>query len=131
MNYSIVICYFELVALVYLTCVLMGAPILTDLLRTLGFSIYLVSIGFLPMIMKTNGNIRQIFDKNLFSSLNSLERNLIYGTMIGAWLGAIPIPLDWDRWWQRWPITCFVSSTFGAGLALIISYFNLLREKTK
>lgn len=22
------------------------------------------------------------------------------GTFIGAWLGAVPIPLDWDREWQ-------------------------------
>ena len=22
------------------------------------------------------------------------------GTVIGAWLGAVPIPLDWDREWQ-------------------------------
>lgn len=22
------------------------------------------------------------------------------GTFIGAWLGAVPIPLDWDRDWQ-------------------------------
>jgi len=22
------------------------------------------------------------------------------GTLVGAWLGAAPIPLDWDREWQ-------------------------------
>ena len=27
------------------------------------------------------------------------------GTAIGAWLGAVPIPLDWDREWQKWPVT--------------------------
>lgn len=27
------------------------------------------------------------------------------GTALGAWLGAVPIPLDWDRDWQRWPVT--------------------------
>lgn len=27
------------------------------------------------------------------------------GTCIGAWLGAVPIPLDWDREWQKWPVT--------------------------
>jgi len=30
--------------------------------------------------------------------------------MLGAWLGAFPIPLDWDRPWQAWPITV----TYGA-----------------
>jgi phosphatidylinositol glycan class F len=27
------------------------------------------------------------------------------GTLIGAWVGAVPIPLDWDREWQKWPVT--------------------------
>ena len=27
------------------------------------------------------------------------------GAFIGAWLGAVPIPLDWDREWQKWPVT--------------------------
>ena len=29
-----------------------------------------------------------------------------WGSLAGAWMGAIPIPLDWDRPWQRWPVTC-------------------------
>jgi phosphatidylinositol glycan class F len=27
------------------------------------------------------------------------------GAVVGSWLGAIPIPLDWDREWQKWPVT--------------------------
>ena len=27
------------------------------------------------------------------------------GGVVGAWLGAVPIPLDWDREWQKWPVT--------------------------
>lgn len=29
----------------------------------------------------------------------------VVGACIGAWLGAVPIPLDWDREWQKWPVT--------------------------
>jgi phosphatidylinositol glycan class F len=25
------------------------------------------------------------------------------GAVVGAWAGAVPIPLDWDREWQKWP----------------------------
>lgn len=35
------------------------------------------------------------------------------GTMVGAWLGAIPIPLDWDREWQKWPVTVLVGAYAG------------------
>lgn len=30
--------------------------------------------------------------------------------MVGAWVGAWAVPLDWDRPWQPWPI----SSSYGA-----------------
>ena len=35
------------------------------------------------------------------------------GTMIGGWAGAVPIPLDWDRDWQAWPITVVVGAYGG------------------
>ena len=34
---------------------------------------------------------------------NAYERAVVYpsvGSIVGAWLGAIPIALDWDRPWQ-------------------------------
>uniref|UniRef100_A0A8C1VTS9 Phosphatidylinositol glycan anchor biosynthesis, class F n=1 Tax=Cyprinus carpio TaxID=7962 RepID=A0A8C1VTS9_CYPCA len=34
-------------------------------------------------------------------------------SVIGAWLGAFPIPLDWDRPWQVWPISCTLGATTG------------------
>jgi phosphatidylinositol glycan class F len=53
------------------------------------------------------------------------------GTLLGAWLGAVPIPLDWDREWQvlhplfqaypkKWPITIVVGAYFGHALSLLI-----------
>ena len=36
-------------------------------------------------------------------------------TVVGAWSGAIPTVLDWNRPWQKWPITC----TYGALLGYI------------
>ncbi|KAJ2898152.1 GPI biosynthesis protein family Pig-F [Zalerion maritima] len=35
------------------------------------------------------------------------------GCLVGAWLGAVPIPLDWDRDWQRWPVTIVVGMWLG------------------
>lgn len=35
------------------------------------------------------------------------------GTLVGAWLGAIPIPLDWDRDWQKWPVTIVTGAYLG------------------
>ena len=35
------------------------------------------------------------------------------GTLLGAWLGAVPIPLDWDRPWQEWPVTIVTGAYLG------------------
>ena len=133
---SIGCCYLQLIGITYGVSVLMGAPILTDVIRTFLFSIYIVLIGFTPIIINLKGNLREIynfiFENDFYPREKFLMKNLIWGTVIGAWLGAIPIPLDWDRWWQRWPITCLVSSTMGAGISLIGSYLWLwIRKRQK
>ncbi|KAM5477111.1 Glycosylphosphatidylinositol (GPI) anchor assembly protein [Microsporum audouinii] len=35
------------------------------------------------------------------------------GMALGAWLGAVPIPLDWDRPWQVYPITIITGAYIG------------------
>jgi phosphatidylinositol glycan class F len=32
---------------------------------------------------------------------------------LGAWIGAVPIPLDWDREWQKWPVTILTGAYVG------------------
>ena len=44
-----------------------------------------------------------------------LSRNAL-GAVVGAWFGAFPIPLDWDRPWQAWPITCVIGAVIGNAL---------------
>ena len=50
------------------------------------------------------------------------------GTAVGAWLGAIPIPLDWDRDWQQWPITIIAGMYGGATIGNVVGR-ALLRGK--
>lgn len=59
-----------------------------------------------------------------------------YLTVFGGWAGAFLIPLDWDRPWQVWPITCTYGAIGGYLLGLIfcllINLFNLLtKDKLK
>ncbi|CAF4470536.1 unnamed protein product [Rotaria socialis] len=134
MKLPIGVCYLQLIAIAYGVSVLMGAPLFSDMIRTLGFSIYIVLIGFTPVIISLKGDLNEIYNflfRNEFYLLISTSRkffymrNLVWGTMLGAWLGAIPIPLDWDCWWQEWPITCLVSSTIGASSSIVLSYLWL------
>lgn len=59
------------------------------------------------------------------------------GVMVGGWIGAIPIALDWDREWQKWPCTvlwgCVLGWTVGrlltSGLGLAVGKRINLSEK--
>ncbi|KKF97616.1 Glycosylphosphatidylinositol anchor biosynthesis protein 11 [Ceratocystis fimbriata CBS 114723] len=42
------------------------------------------------------------------------------GGLLGAWLGAVPIPLDWDREWQKWPVTIVCGIYMGAALGRLL-----------
>lgn len=58
------------------------------------------------------------------------------GALVGAWVGAFPIPLDWDRPWQAWPITCAVGGTAGHMLGLaaslsVMTWTSLRSSKAK
>ncbi|KAI7984879.1 Uncharacterized protein C1450.15 [Camellia lanceoleosa] len=51
-----------------------------------------------------------------------------YGAVIGAWFGAWPMPLDWERPWQEWPICVSYGVIAGYLVAMVASFsFILLR----
>lgn len=43
------------------------------------------------------------------------------GALVGGWFGAIPIALDWDREWQKWPCTVLWGVTIGWALGRVIT----------
>ncbi|KAL3835458.1 hypothetical protein ACJIZ3_010194 [Penstemon smallii] len=45
-----------------------------------------------------------------------------HGAVIGAWFGAWPMPLDWERPWQEWPICVTCGAIIGYLVGLIISF---------
>ena len=45
-----------------------------------------------------------------------------WGSLAGAWMGAIPIPLDWDRPWQRWPVTCVAGADAGFAVGTVLGW---------
>jgi phosphatidylinositol glycan class F len=51
-----------------------------------------------------------------------LLRSTAVGTVVGAWLGAVPMPLDSDKPWQVWPISCTYGALLGYLLGLVGSW---------
>ncbi|KAK2004193.1 GPI biosynthesis protein family Pig-F [Colletotrichum falcatum] len=90
---------------IHLVLVLFGAPFLTHFLHTLLCSANIAILSLFP-IFYVHG-----VESSTWIALASTAAPLdeayggLVGGILGAWLGAVPIPLDWDREWQRWPVT--------------------------
>jgi len=121
---SVLICtppYFALV-------VLFGAPYSSHIQHTLLLSVLLSLLtAYVPAYVlppprqdsSTSSLVLRYQWTRLFSEFSTrtdLERILVYpaiGALIGAWAGAAPIALDWDRPWQAWPLTPAYGAVFG------------------
>ncbi|XP_024023183.1 phosphatidylinositol-glycan biosynthesis class F protein isoform X3 [Morus notabilis] len=51
-----------------------------------------------------------------------------HGAIIGSWFGAWPMPLDWERPWQEWPICVSFGAIAGYLIGMVASFgFVLVR----
>jgi hypothetical protein len=100
---------------IFIFIILFGAPVLGLIWETLVLSCHLALLSCLALVPILNLQLPRweylvsLQYSKLIASVgksNILRALLVecwggfIGTFIGAWLGAIPIPLDWDREWQ-------------------------------
>ncbi|XP_062502426.1 phosphatidylinositol-glycan biosynthesis class F protein-like [Corticium candelabrum] len=127
--------------LFHFMAILFGAPLVRSIERTARFSL------LLSLMTVTPASVFLKFDSDkwfrlflLWRPLTMGERLLIVssvGAVVGAWLGAFVIPLDWERPWQVWPISCVVGAVAGHLVACTVGAIGLLaykfycRERTK
>lgn len=106
--------------LVFGLLILFGAPAASYVPHTFLCAVHISLLSVLPLVYVYN------LDANIWKDIIAvrLPLNGVYGasvgTWVGAWLGAIPIPLDWDRPWQQWPITILMGAYFGTALGTMI-----------
>jgi len=83
------------VFIIFISLILFGAPLTTHLSQTFLCALHISYLSVLPLAY-----IHHV-DGDKWKEIISLRLNLdeIYGasmgTLLGAWLGAVPIPLDW------------------------------------
>lgn len=54
-----------------------------------------------------------------------------HGAVIGGWFGAWPMPLDWERPWQEWPISVSYGTLAGYLVALFASLGFVLAHRSR
>jgi phosphatidylinositol glycan class F len=96
--------------------VLFGAPFLTHIWHTFLCAAHLALLGLFPIFY-----VRGVDSQALIAVAGAyapLDETFggFAGAVVGAWLGAVPIPLDWDREWQKWPVTIVVATYLGSCL---------------
>ncbi|KAH8202256.1 hypothetical protein TruAng_003533 [Truncatella angustata] len=100
--------------------VLFGAPFLTHLPNTFLCSLHLSLLGLYPLFYSHGVDSEEWLE--ILGARAPFDEGFggLVGGCLGAWLGAVPIPLDWDREWQKWPITILVGVYAGYVLGKLI-----------
>lgn len=107
--------------------VLFGAPLYGHLAETFVLGIHLCLLVVQPILISFQLDIDRLYTvakapgvfKLIFT--NPVLSGSFFG-ILGTWLGVIPIPLDWDRPWQLWPITLLTGGYLGCFFGSIIGY---------
>jgi hypothetical protein len=105
----------------HIIVVTFGAPVVELFQLTLAWSALLSTIAVIPAAVclgiKRETWFRIFVD---FRPRNMDELAIAItslASILGSWLGAIPIPLDWDEPWQAWPVTLVYGSVLCALLS--------------
>ncbi|KAJ5824695.1 GPI biosynthesis protein Pig-F [Penicillium robsamsonii] len=109
--------------------VLFGAPLTTHNLETVLCAAHMAVLSATALIYAHG------VDRTVWNEVWGIARpadavwGSALGTGLGAWLGAIPIPLDWDRPWQAFPITILVGAYIGYAVGSLLSRTPLVYGK--
>ncbi|TQV94988.1 GPI-anchor biosynthesis protein PIG-F [Cordyceps javanica] len=109
------------VPVLYALFVLFGAPFLSHTGRTVLCAAHFALLAVFPVV-RARGLDRSalVAVAGAAAPLDETFGGLV-GAAAGAWLGAVPIPLDWDRDWQRWPVTIVVGMYLGAAAGSLLA----------
>lgn len=108
--------------------ILFGAPLTSKSYETLLCAAHMSALGIMPLVY-IHGVEEQKWREavGLMSPVDEVFGAAV-GTMVGAWVGAIPIPLDWDREWQNWPVTIVTGAYLGWAIGKLLGG-TILRGK--
>jgi phosphatidylinositol glycan class F len=125
------------VLVLHVGIILFGAPVIESTQETFHLSSLLACASVLPCVcvigpsfdswltVWTSHSKSQDYAREYASLLTAIC------SIIGTWIGAFPIPLDWDRDWQVWPISCLVGTLLGHCVGLIAASLSILMDRRR
>ncbi|CAI2351569.1 unnamed protein product [Caenorhabditis sp. 36 PRJEB53466] len=117
----------------YLLAVLLGAPIFSDIVSTAALATALTSVSIVPAFFLFPSEERALEVLAFSSDSNpSAWESIFISTsgfaLLASWACAAVHPLDWDRWWQRYPLPslfgCFAGAVLGFLLGVLRVWLN-------
>ncbi len=109
--------------------ILHGAPLTTSLPSTTLLALHL-SLLLFPPLLYVHGTSSRIWREILTFNLPLDEMwGGVVGGLVGAWLGQVVLPLDWDRAWQRWPLPILVGGYLGWVVGRLGGEWSLLKGR--
>jgi len=117
--------------------VLFGAPLTVDVNETFHLAALAASLSLWPCIFTYGLQWESwvtsicVFEGSPLTGIDGCLSLGGKGALLGLWMGAIPIPLDWDRPWQQWPTTCVVGTLIGHVVGLACHVGATLRTMRK
>ncbi|XP_047341989.1 phosphatidylinositol-glycan biosynthesis class F protein [Impatiens glandulifera] len=110
-----------------LGAIALGAPVGTKyIMRTLHWSLMMSTFTFTPAACVFGSSwsdwLRIFAHTKSSGSVDYMLCLPAHGAIIGAWFGAWPMPLDWERTWQEWPICVTYGAMAGYFVGMLASF---------
>ncbi|KAG5418704.1 GPI11 [Candida metapsilosis] len=123
---SSILVSFLLAVPLFATLILLGAPVYKFSFKTLCLALHLSQLIFTPLLVLYElqfENFTLLFHQQriYFTIFRHPVLSSVLLSLGCCWLGVIPIPLDWDRPWQQWPITLLVGGYAGGVVGSVLS----------
>jgi len=109
--------------------ILFGAPLTTHLPHTALLSLHIALLAVFPLIYAHGLDGKKWREIGSFYSPIDEVFGGFVGAMVGTWVGAVPIPLDWDREWQKWPVTILCGAYGGCAVGKVVGGWWLKGKK--
>ncbi|KAI9652331.1 MAG: Glycosylphosphatidylinositol (GPI) anchor assembly protein [Alyxoria varia] len=104
----------------YILAVLHGAPLTTHHAHTGLLAAHLALLTTPPLFYIHGVSAARWRALVSLAAPFDAPRGAAVGAIVGGWVGAVPIPLDWDREWQKWPVTVLVGVYLGWAVGKVV-----------